>query len=218
MQGKTTTQSILDQGVETDGSGHKPLVTVSGEYGAGAHEVGAALATQLRVGLFDYRTLDRIVAKAHTDRDLRSWLDEQQPLARSKWMQFLSAKNRRDMSDYLPHLVKTIVAIVPGGGVFIGRGAHLVLVGYQVFRLKVAAGPEFCARRIAAKEGITTKAAFKLAVKVNKERIQLVKEIYDHFPTEDTYYDLVLSAEILTPDQIVRITLAAMKEAQFPVQ
>jgi len=216
MREKTTTKSSrLGNSGDKNGKIWTPLVTVSGEYGAGVYKVSAELAARLGVKLFDYRTLDKIFGKLRADQRLSHWLDEQQPLTQKKWMKFLFSKNNPKMSEYLPHLVRTIMAIVPEGGVIVGRGAHLILVDCQVFRVKVVAGPKFCAKRIAEREGITVKAAGKLAANINKERIQLVKEIYNHFPTDKTYYDLVLNTEILTADQIVRIVLAAVEDAQI---
>jgi cytidylate kinase len=218
MAGKTTKQSTQDISGLDGGENNKPLVTISGEYGAGVYDVGSALAEKLGVGLFDYRSLDKIVTRAHSDRQLRGWMDKQSSGVQGKWMQNLLSKGGSDMSNYLPYLVKTIMAIVPNGGVIIGHGAHLILVGCRVMRLKVEAGPKVCAQRIAEKEGVTVKAAGKLSAKINKERIRLVKDIYSRFPTENTYYDLVLSSEILNVDQIARITLAAMKEAKLPLR
>lgn len=218
MPGKKTDSSSSAQPETTGGAKSRPLVTVSGEYGARAHEVGAALAEKLGVGLFDYRTLDHIVAKAHADRQIRGGLDTESFAFESKWIRKLIKKDAPDMSSFLPYLVKTIMAIIPQGGVIIGHGAHLILVNSEVLRLKVEAGPEVCIQRISEDKGVTIKAATKMAQKVNKERIKLVKSIYDRFPTDSTYYDLVLSSEILNTDQIVKITLAAMKEAKLPLK
>jgi cytidylate kinase len=218
MPGKTTKHSATDIVNSSGGEKIKPLVTISGQHGAGAHDVGAALAKKLGVGLFDYRVLDNIVAKAHDNQKMKGWLDRQKGSIQAKWMKSFTYKSGKDMSSYLPYLVRTIMAIVPNGGVIIGHGAHLILVDHKVLRLKVESGPKVCAQRIAAKEGITTKAAGKLSAKVNKERIRLVQDVYDHFPTDKTYYDLSLSSEILSIDQIVKISIAAMKEANLPLR
>ncbi|MBF0445743.1 MAG: cytidylate kinase-like family protein [Magnetococcales bacterium] len=219
MPGQTTKPSTTDDLVGSNGGENtKPLVTISGQHGAGAHEVGAALAEKLGVGLFDYRVLDNIVTKVNDDQNIKSWLDRQKGALHANWMKSFTYKSGKDMTSYLPYLVRTIMAIVPNGGVIIGHGAHLILVDANVLRLKVESGPKVCAQRIAAKHGITIKAAGKLSAKVNKERISLVQDVYDHFPTEKTYYDLSLSSEILSVDQIVKITIAAMKEANLPVR
>jgi cytidylate kinase len=218
MPGKNTKHSTKKNVSSSGEENTKPLVTISGQHGAGAHDVGAALAEKLGVGLFDYRVLDNIVAKAHDDKQVKGWLDRQKGSIHKKWMRSFTYKSSKDMSSYLPYLVRTLMAIVPNGGVIIGHGAHLILVDHKVLRLKVETGPKICAQRIATKEGITIKAAAKLSAQVNKERIRLVQDVYDHFPTDKTYYDLSLSSEILSIDQIVKISIAAMKEANLPLR
>lgn len=198
-------------------SGEQPLVTISGEYGAGTKELGPALAERLHVGYFDASLLDRIVEQAQDDKRLGSRLDDLFPEFLDNWLYKLSYSSGSKRSDYYLHLVKTIMGISRRGGVIDGRGAHLILAGQKVFRLKVEAGLEYCTRQVAEREGVSQEWAAKLITKMDQERIRFVKEVYKRFPTNNTYYDLVLGAETLEHEAMLRITVKAMQLAGFNV-
>ncbi|MBF0384223.1 MAG: cytidylate kinase-like family protein [Magnetococcales bacterium] len=190
-----------------------PLLTITGELGAGVGDIADKLAERLGVGCYDYQVLDGIINEARSNHLLVKEMDSRRPNVLSKWINSFYKKGDSAKSEYLAYLVKTVMGIAPMGGVIVGRGAHLILSEYQVLRLKVEAGPKFCAKRVATRKGISPKAAQEMVTKVNKERMKFVADIYDKFPVNASYYDLILSAEVLTAEQIVDVTIAAMKMA-----
>nr|CRH05113.1 conserved protein of unknown function [Candidatus Magnetococcus massalia] len=188
----------------------RALVAIAGEYGAGAEEVGKLLADALGVQFFDPPLLQHIVQEAEENQALHDRLDLLLPSKMDKWIDKLLSKGRKKGTVSYLHLVKAIMGIVPRGGVIVGMGAHLILSGQRVFRLKIEAGPAYCADNIARKAGVDLAAAKKLCNKVDRERVKFVKEIYERFPTDDTYYDLVLSAESFSPERMSKMALKAM--------
>ncbi|ABK44162.1 hypothetical protein Mmc1_1653 [Magnetococcus marinus MC-1] len=187
-----------------------PLVAVSGEYGAGAEDVAKLLAERLGVQCFDPPLMQRIVEEAQSNYALQERLDELMPNKIKGWLATFMKKNRGKGEISYLHLVKAMMGISAKGGVIIGMGAHLILSDRQVFRLKVEAGPDYCSGRIAKATGIDIKAAEKMCARVDRERVKFVKEIYERFPTDATYYDLVLSAETFSPQQMTEMAIQAM--------
>ncbi|MEG3639547.1 cytidylate kinase-like family protein [Magnetococcus sp. PR-3] len=190
-----------------------PLIAISGEYGAGAEDVAKRLAKTLEVQCFDPPLMQRIVEEAENSQALHDRLDELMPGKVKGWLNpFMKKRRKKGAISYL-HLVKAIMGISAKGGVIIGMGAHLILSDRQVFRLKIEAGPEYCSGLISKETGINSKAAEKMCARVDRERIKFVKEIYDRFPTDASYYDLVLSAETFSPEQMSNLALEAMCHA-----
>ena len=200
----------------SDRRASSPLITISGEYGAGGRDIGKLLAKQLGIVCFEPELIDQIVEESMKGSELSHQLDTKLPETLDSWLHLLwHEKAPAQRADYYIHLVKAIMGIVHVGGVIIGRGAHLILAGQKVFRLKVEASRDFCAHAIAKKEGISLKAAKELAERVDAERIKFVREVYKRFPTENTYYDLVLNAETIPPDQMLHIVTHAMRTAGY---
>ncbi|MBF0381815.1 MAG: cytidylate kinase-like family protein [Magnetococcales bacterium] len=187
-----------------------PLVTVTGEFGAGVEAVSRELAKQLDVKYFDYWVLDSIIREARLNFELRKKMESRHPNNLASWIQSFFQKGDGVNEEYLALLVKTVLGIAPAGGVIVGRGAHLILSDHKVLRLKVEAGPEFCAKQVADRKGISLKAARKMVAKINKERMKFVADIYEKYPGYSSYYDLVLSSEVMSTQQIVDVALSAM--------
>jgi cytidylate kinase len=196
--------------------GFRPMITVSGEYGAGGREVGRVLAQKLGVVCFEPELIDQIVAESMKSSELSRQLDNRLPDVLDDWLRRLwHKKEPSDRADYYLHLVKAVMGITHVGGVIVGRGAHLILASQNVFRLKIEGSREFCAQSIAKREGISVKAAMEMVGHVEEERIRFVREIYKRFPTDKTYYDLVLNREIISQEQIVDIVFLAMQMAGY---
>lgn len=195
-----------------------PLLTITGEFGVGIEEIARDLAAKMGVQCFDYQILDGIIDELDSNQALRKEMKARRSKEHSGWVSSLLQKRGASNTEYVANLVRTIMGIAPMGGVIVGRGAHLILYGQKVLRLKVEAGPEYCAKRVANIEGISLHAARKMANKVNQERMNFVAGIYKKFPVYSSYYDLILSAEILNREQIVDVTLSAIKMAGLRVE
>jgi hypothetical protein len=191
-------------------SSQPPLLTVTGEFGAGVEAVGRDLAIKLNVKYFDYWVLDSIIREARLNNELRKQMKSRRPPDLANWISSFFGKGDSSNEEYQALLVKTVLGIAPMGGVIVGRGAHLILSDFKVLRLKVEAGPEYCAIQVADRKGISLKAARKMVAKINKERMKFVADIYDKYPGCSSYYDLVLSSEIMSTQQIVDVAMSAM--------
>lgn len=190
--------------------GQPLVVTVAGEYGAGTQEVAVAMADRLGLLCYDTPLIDRMIQDSMTSMEHAG----RSPAATPKhdWLHKLKAGPGKEGSFSL-HMVRTIMGIGAGGGVIIGNGAHLILFGLPLFRIKVEAGKDFCARRVVEQEGISFADAKKKVERMNRQHLRRVREVFEQFPNDRTYYDLVLSAERFRIQEMVEIALEALEES-----
>ncbi|MBF0283452.1 MAG: cytidylate kinase-like family protein [Magnetococcales bacterium] len=186
------------------------VVTVSGEHGSGREAVAVGLADRLHMLCYDAQLIDRLIEKSVANSsDVKAM---HAPKGINGWLKGIFETDRLKRSGYYLHLVRTVMEIASTGGVIIGCGAHLILSGQGVFRLKIEAGTDFCAHRVAQQEGISFAEARKRVGLMNEKNIKRVKEIYDRFPSGRHYYDLVLSAESLSPEEMIDLAWFALEE------
>lgn len=197
-----------------------PVVTISRDFGAGGADVAHLLADQLGVECFDDQLLDEIIQRTSSDKSLMKRLDEKVVKGLDDWVIALFSKGKTSQLDYFHALINVMEGISRSGGVIVGRGAHLILAhrGKKVFRVRIDGSLKMRTKRIAKREGIDKSEALKRAQKVDKERVVFVKKIYKQFPIkESTYYDMLLSSDVMETEQMVDIINYAMKQLQFNV-
>ncbi len=188
-----------------------PVVTVSRTYGAMGETISRLLADQLTVDHFDSNLIDDIIDEAKVNKHLMKKLDERFVNTIDDWVySFLAGGFSR--SEYYRLLVKAVTAISEVGGIILGRGSHLILShNPRVFRLNVSGSLEVCARRISARHNVDLGQAKKMVLKHNKDRVKFVKEIFKKFPNERSYYDMSICTDHLEPQDVVDLTIEAMK-------
>ncbi|MBF0124292.1 MAG: cytidylate kinase-like family protein [Magnetococcales bacterium] len=194
-----------------------PLVTVSRSYGAVSIDVARILAAQLHVPLYDKEILTEITRRTKMDRALVSRLDEHVGSMVEDWMQMLFAKKGSTKDEFYYHMVKVILAVSLQGGVIVGRGAHLILSSRRAFRLRVEGSLPICAARLSRQNGISEAAATKLIIKMDKERQEFVKNVYQRFAGGVSYYEMVINSDLYTPEQMARIVVEAMRLSGHPI-
>lgn len=196
----------------------KLTITVSRGYGANGSAIAERLSQRLGINCFGYTMLDQIVKKAKSDKHLMKILDEKFTSVTENWILSLFGKGGVSKDDYIQRLIKAVNAIGQSGGVIIGRGAHLILSHHpHIFRVRVEGSLDYCAQRVAQRESLTIKEGEKRLRKVNKERLGFVKELFKHFHSDHSYYDLTVCSDGLDANQVVDIILFTMKQRGFDV-
>ena len=191
-----------------------PVVTISRTVGAGGGKIAEMLADQLTVPCFGYSMLDSIVKESKQDKYLLSMVDEKAPGVLEDWIHSLFTKGQISKSGFYMRLVKTTMAIAKTGGVIVGRGAHLVLASDpRVFRVRIEGSLEVCSKRVAERENIKLKKAKELIIKTEQERHQYVRELYNRFPHDRAYYDLVVNTDKISISDTVELISVAMNMA-----
>ncbi|MGD9788848.1 MAG: AAA family ATPase [Sulfuricellaceae bacterium] len=188
----------------------KPLVALSRDHGAGGEEVAEILSQRLGVGCYDKTLLDAIASSAGTDPYLMGELDEKVAHLRDAWVMSLLTNQPVLNEHFRNHLVNVVLGLVGTGGVIVGRGAHLILAGKPMLRLRIAGSPEACARRIAETDNIPISEALKQVQRINHERAHFVWEHFHSRLNDPTQFDLAVNTDHIPPAQAAELALSAM--------
>ncbi|MEO5350839.1 MAG: cytidylate kinase-like family protein [Magnetococcus sp. YQC-3] len=195
----------------------KPLVTLSRYYGVPDVETAQQLAERLAVPMYDRKLLDAIIKEAKGDKHLLERLDERVTSLVDDMVHAFFSKKSTNKDAYFRYMAKIIVGIGPSGGVIVGRAAHLLLPERAAFRVRLEGSIKACCKRLMTAENMKKADAEKEIVKINKERDKFNEDVAKRFPSRVHGYDLVLNSDLYSPEQMVRLIVAAMKEAGFQV-
>ena len=191
------------------------VVTVSRDFGSLGKIVAQLLADTLELRCCDRSILQQVAQRAHVDEKLVKALDEHVSKISGHWWQHLLQKDAFSYEDYYHYLVKTVLSISSSGGVLIGRGANLILSENKAFRVRITGSVEQCAKRVASREQIATEESIKLVRKVNNERAEYIRMLYDTDINAPSAYDLVLNSDRYDREQMVDLILDAMEKAGY---
>lgn len=189
----------------------KPLVALSRDRGAGGVEIAQLLAEKLGVDVYDKELLDAVAKSAGTDPYLMAELDEKVAHLRNAWVMSLLTNQIVLNDDYRNHLVNVVLGLVPKGGIIVGRGAHLILAGQPMLRLRIVGSPEVCARRLAEREKISGEEAKKQVEIANHERGKFVWEHFRSRLNDPIHFDLMINTDHIPPAKAAELALEAMK-------
>ena len=185
------------------------VVTVSRDFGS-----MGKLVAQL---LGDRFILQQVAQRANVDEELVRALDEHVSKINGHWWQHFLQKDAFSYEDYYRYLVKTILSISRSGGVIVGRGANLILSENKAFRVRITGSVEQCAKRVASREQIDREESLKLVRKVNNERAEYIRMLYDTDINDPSAYDLILNSDRYNRVQMVELIMDAMKKAGYKI-
>ena len=191
------------------------VVTVSRDFGSMGKLVAQLLADTLEVRSCDRFILQQVAQRAHVDEELVRALDEHVSKINGHWWQHLLQKDAFSYEDYYHYLVKTVLSISRSGGVIVGRGANLILSENKAFRVRITGSVEQCAKRVASREQIDREESIELVRKINKERAEYIRMLYDADINDPSAYDLVLNSDRYDRVQMVDLILDAMEKAGY---
>ncbi len=184
------------RGPDHHDDGHpRPVITIARDYGAGGEEIGQYVAKALNVGFFDREILERIARAAGTEPSVMKMLDERGIDRMGMWVSSLINQARFHPTDYLRNLISITLYLARSGGVIMGRGAHLILHGPTLFRLRIVGSAENCARRVAAAEGGDAKALLDRVRSISKERSRFIWEHFHVRMNDPTNFDMILNTD-----------------------
>lgn len=193
------------------------VVTVSRGYGSLGSRFAGTLAERLGVRCCDRVILEEVARRADVDIGLMEKLEENVRLFKAEpWKEFFTGKSYQK-ERYLHHLVKVILNISVGGGVILGRGAHMILGPVRAFRIRVVGTPDTCAGRIAEREHLDLDSARKLVRTVDNQRDEYMKQLYGTDIEDCSNYDLVMNSDRFDVPQMVEIVLYGMRRAGYDI-
>lgn len=191
-----------------------PLVAVSRFCGAGGTKTAHLLADRLGVKFYDQELVHTITREIKTDKYLMARLDEHV----TSWVDDLVHdvfSGNGGKVGFIQGMIRALMVISREGGVVVGRGAHLLAAGSNVFRVRFDGSLSVCAKRMVECEGIKEKEAEKKILETNDERIKFVRKIYQNYTNPRNFYDMVLNSDIFSSEQMVELILLTMGKVGF---
>jgi cytidylate kinase len=180
-----------------------PVFCLSRDYGAGGEEIGHKLAEKLGVGYYDAEILNKLVQRTGADPEAMRVIDEGVAKARDLWLYSLVTGQDLSRDTYKRHLVNVIMSLGRMGGVIVGRGAHIVLSKTSAVRVRITGSLDLCAKRVAAKEGLSLEAARQKVQQVNHDRGVYVWDTYQSRLNDPTGFDLTINTDRIGDQDLV---------------
>jgi cytidylate kinase len=191
--------------------GSKPVVAVARGAGSGGEAIGRRIADQLGIAYYDRDIVEQVAERAHAELASMEALDERSAGPLAAHLMAILPSSRLQPSRYLMHLVPIVLAMAAGGGVIMGRGAHLILHRYPVFRLRIVGSPSICARRLQDEEGGEVEEIHERIRSVDAERARFLWETFHARLNDPLQFDLVVNTDHWKDlDLVARLIVDAM--------
>lgn len=192
--------------------GLHPVVTISRDLGTGGEEIATMLAERLRLDIYDDDIIDAIAQRSEVNKNVLKKLHEKVSSASDSWLYAMITGKNVSRTEYVNALVTLIRCIYHKGGIVIGRGAHVVLQGRDVLRVRLTGSKEACAKRIAHREHLSMTEAKRKCAEVNKGRGAFVWNMFNSRLNDPTNFDLTINTDHFAHyEQIVEIIMRAME-------
>jgi len=194
------------------------VVTLSRDYGAQGEAIALGLARSLNLPVYDQEILDKMAVGAKTEKHRFDAHDEQSISGLGAFLYSLASGNPATLRDYRRHLCETVLELARQDCLIVGRGAHLILAGQRIFRVRVVGSQEVCARRVALELNLAPAEALRKVAEVNHKRHQAILDLFhgniEHCSLEHAdLFDLVVNTDHLPATGAVGVILLAMREA-----
>lgn len=189
-----------------------PVITISRDLGTGGEEIAKLLAERLGIEIYDEDIMDAIARRSDVNKGVLKALHDKVSSASDSWLYAMVTGKNVSRDDYVRALVTVIRSIYHKGGIIIGRGAHVVLAGRDVLRIRLTGSREACAKRVAHREHLTLTQAKAKCAEVNKERGSFVWNMFNSRLNDPTNFDLTINTDHFAHyEQIVETLVRAME-------
>ncbi|MGE0480062.1 MAG: AAA family ATPase [Phycisphaerae bacterium] len=189
----------------------RDFVAISRQVASGGRRIACLVAERLGWPVFDAQILQHMAGDDEVRRELYAHLDERDQTWIADMLGWLVQGELRQ-HDYFHRLTQTVLALArQSSGVFVGRGADLILPRQIGLRVRIVAPAELRLRFYIEQTGLDPKQARVEMNRLEEQRIAFVKHHFRRDPEDATRYDLTLCLEHYSPEQAVDIIFAAMK-------
>jgi cytidylate kinase len=191
----------------------QPVITLSRDFGSGGDVIATRLCQRLGVPLYDEELLQQVAARLHDDPAIVRLLDEGFGRAKDMWLYRLFSGKDISPDAYRDTLVKVVMSLGRLGGVIVGRGAHIILAEECALRVRVAGGPEACARRLAGSGHGTEAEVLAQAREVNHRRGKFVWEVFNSRLSDAAEFDITINTDRMDDFEDVVDMIVVMAKA-----
>lgn len=187
-------QVVLHERGTSSSDRYGPTVTISRDYGAGAREIAPLLAERIGVPYYNKAIIEGIIQRVKGDPELMHHLDETAPPGPVERM-LRGFGGIPSADEYAKALVQVVLSITQGGGVVLGRGAHLIASLPDMYRVYLCASPETCIARIAQRENRDLDWARNEWLRIEEARRGFLKQLFGHERDEFRDFDLIINTD-----------------------
>lgn len=209
-----------------------PIITIRGQLGSGAPEIGRSLADRLHLDYIDREIIAEVAARLQ--RSEQDVLQKEMPpgsllgrIAEVITHGYFPGPGGegRYLPTYLPtweiplddtryieeleHVIKTLAA--SKSMVIRGRGSQFILKDYpETIHILLIASPEIRLARVMENQGIDKDTANREIQRFDNSRREFIKRYFKAELEDPKYYDLVLNTQNLSYDATTSIIIQAL--------
>jgi hypothetical protein len=199
-----------------------PVITVSRQQGSSGVEIGELTARKLGYEFLDRAIVEAIAEKASIEKSVVESLDERASSMLAEFLRDTLKPGDLSRQKYIEHLAGLlIVKAEMGKAVIVGRGAHIILKAFPLFRVRIICPKKIRVERLAARYDILIKDAREMVKRSDNERSAFMKNFFTTDIDDSTHYDLLVNTERIDEEQasdiIVHSYRAAFCREECPV-
>ncbi len=170
-----------------------PIITISREKRAGGRTTAYLVAKKLggRWRVYHKEIIDQIAKEAKLEKKLIEEIDEKKLSFVDLLIKDFFGKRYMTLNSYHKHLVKIISAIAHRGyAIIVGRGAEYLIP--HALKVRIIGDMEQRIKWAMEYDHLTREEAIKWLKKLDEERNEFIKTLYNHDPKKAHHYDLVI--------------------------
>lgn len=187
-----------------------PVITVSRLAGSGGRELAEELSARLDLPLHDRSLVEQVMRQENLPPALAAELDEQAVSQTSLWVKGLFHRRIFLVREYEAALTRVITSLAASvGGVFLGRGAHLVLGQEADLRLRVVAGSRTRLQRLQQRFNLSRAEARVLRDETDHVRQDFLAKVFGRTAPGSRQFDMTINCDRLTPGDGAELALLA---------
>jgi cytidylate kinase len=189
----------------------KPVITISRTIGSGGDYVARTVADRLGIEFYGSEIINGIATEANVSPHLMQTLTERLD-AIDAWI-YSAVFGKHVSRDEYVHFLSTVVrGLYHTGGVIVGRGAHVILAGRDVLRVRIVGSVEACATRISEQDGTSYAEAKRKVQESNKRRGRFIWDLFHSRYNDPTNFDLIVNSDYFRKlDDVVELVLLAVR-------
>lgn len=202
------------------GEANPPVITLFGQRGSGATDIGPMVAEMLRVPYYDQKFSSSTLAQVNradliSDSGFERWL-RSVSLGGTQDSDYAAGYEMQDNRKIANQNTEDLLRDADGGGVILGRNGALVLgqiVG--TLHVRLVAPINMRAERVQAQTGLSASEAIEQCELEDRLRQEMSYKLYQWNPNDDTSYDLVINTASTTYKQVAEL-IVEMYRSKYP--
>jgi cytidylate kinase len=200
------------------------VICVSRSPGAGGELVGRIVSAELGFAYVDEEIVQRAAEKLEVPANLVADEEQRKPLLRrllgevavdladASMFTGVALPRPAETSDDYRDLIQEAIHETAGKGevVIVAHAASIALAGRpEILRVLITGSPETRATRLVQELGVSAQEASALVREGDRARADYLKRFYGVKEELPTHYDVVVSTDVLAPEDAATLVLAA---------